>query len=145
MLGGKKDNNGRSGTIIPASTSHGLNSLVQGTELTGDINAGNDIRIDGSIKGTLNCKSKVIIGPTGMIDGEVNCANAVIEGKFKGKLVVKELLHIKESANIEGAIHTGKIIVQSGAVFNVTCQMGSGSFPKSSNQAKEIAKETATA
>lgn len=145
MLGGKKDNNGRSGTIIPASTSHGLNSLVQGTELTGDINAGNDIRIDGKIKGNLTCKSKVIIGPTGIIEGDVQCQNAVIEGNFNGNLTVKELLHVKETASMKGKIYTGKIIVQSGAVFNVSCQMGSGSLPKSHQQAKEIAKESATA
>ncbi|MCB0663510.1 MAG: polymer-forming cytoskeletal protein [Saprospiraceae bacterium] len=145
MLGGKKDNNGRSGTIIPASTSHGLNSIVQGTALTGDINAGNDIRIDGTIKGNLTCKSKVIVGPTGVIEGDVHCQNAVVEGKFKGNLTVRELLHVKESASMEGKIYTGKIIVQSGAVFNVSCQMGADSLPKSNSQAREIVKESATA
>ena len=33
-----------------------------------------------------------------MIDGEVKCQNAVIEGKFYGKLRVSELLSVKESA-----------------------------------------------
>ena len=56
-----------------------LNSLVKGTVLEGTISSENDIRIDGIIKGTLTCKAKVIIGPTGFIDGEVRC-----EGQERG-------------------------------------------------------------
>ena len=100
-----------------------LNSLVKGTVLEGTISSENDIRIDGIIKGTLTCKAKVIIGPTGFIDGEVRCENAIIEGKFEGNLKVNDLLHVKETAIVNGDIKTNKLVVQSGAVFNVLCNM----------------------
>lgn len=148
MLGGKKDSNQRSGNIIPAATTHALNSLVQGTAMTGDIKADSDIRIDGALKGTLQCKSKVIIGPTGSVEGEVKCANAVIEGRFEGILFVSELLHVKETARISGKINTEKIIVQSGAVFNVTCQMGNAPAgngnSRTTQEQKEFVKSAAT-
>ena len=35
-----------------------------------------------------------------------------------------ELLNIKESAKINGDVSTGKLVVQPGAIFNVTCNMG---------------------
>ncbi len=108
----------------PTSTSNGLNSLVKGTMVEGTINSDSDIRIDGKIKGKLICDSKVIIGPSGEVEGEIDCLNAVIEGKFEGKLNVKELLNVRESAAINGEVNTNKLIVQSGAVFNVSCTMG---------------------
>lgn len=111
----------------PSSTStHSLNSLVLGTSVEGTIKADSDIRIDGSIKGKLFCDAKVIIGPTGVVEGEVKCQNAVIEGKFEGVLHVTELLNVRETAQISGDVTTGKLIIQSGAVFNVTCSMEGG-------------------
>lgn len=105
-----------------------LYSLVKGTVLEGTISSENDIRIDGIIKGTLT-KAKVIIGPTGFIDGEVRCENAIIEGKFEGNLKVNDLLHVKETAIVNGDIKTNKLVVQSGAVFNASCNMNDSAKP----------------
>ena len=111
-------------TSAETSGSSGINSLGQGTKITGDINAKNDIRIDGEIEGNIKCSGKVILGPKGSIKGEIDCQSGVIEGTINGLLKVAELLHVKESANITGEIQTQKLMVQSGAVFNVKCQMG---------------------
>ncbi len=110
-------------SILP-STSHSLNTIVNGTVIEGTIKSESDIRVDGVIKGSLNCNAKVIIGPTGFIEGEVRCQNAVIEGKFEGTLQVTELLNVRETAQVLGDVRTNKLIVQSGAVFSVACQMG---------------------
>ena len=119
----KKENNKRSQSLS-TGTSHALNSLVRGTSVEGTIHSESDIRIDGSLKGNLNCKSKVIIGPEGRIEGNVQCHSAVIEGKLDGHITVAELLNVRETAEINGEVFTEKLIVQSGAKFNVTCTMG---------------------
>ena len=106
------------------NTGNSFNSLVNGTHIEGNVTSEKDIRIDGRIKGNLYCDAKVVIGPTGAIEGEIRCVNAVIEGTFQGKLHVQELLNVRETADIRGDVHTGKLIVQSGAVFNVKCSMG---------------------
>jgi len=119
-----KDSQSSQNGSTSTAPSGATNSLVQGTSVEGTIIAGSDIRIDGSLKGVLDCKGRVIIGPDGSIDGEVNCQNAVIEGKFIGKLQVKELLNVRETANIQGEVLTGKLLVQPGAIYNVSCSMG---------------------
>lgn len=102
------------------SGSHGLNSVNEGTTLVGDLKAESDIRVDGTIKGNLDCKAKVIIGPNGNIDGEVICENAVIEGGFNGKLVVKDMLQLKETAKVTGEVITRKIAMMAGCDFEGT-------------------------
>ncbi|MBK6932968.1 MAG: polymer-forming cytoskeletal protein [Saprospirales bacterium] len=109
-----------------SSAPNALNTLVKGTVVEGTLRCDNDLRVDGVIKGKLHCKSKVIIGPTGSVEGEIHCQNAVIEGRFKGILQVSELLNVRETAEIEGDITTNKLLVQSGARFNVTCKMEAG-------------------
>ena len=124
MFKNKSKENGTSSSSNSSVISGSTNSLVAGTNIEGTINAGSDIRIDGSLKGTLICNGRVIIGPEGKVDGEINCQNAVIEGSFQGKISVKELLNVRESANIQGDVITGKLLVQPGAIYNVHCNMG---------------------
>ncbi|MEP7321427.1 MAG: polymer-forming cytoskeletal protein [Saprospiraceae bacterium] len=110
-------------SLSSGGTSSALNSVVNGTRIDGKVHCEHDIRIDGHLKGSLTCNSKVIIGPTGIVDGDIECENAVIEGHFIGILTVRDSLQVKESANIKGDINTDKLVVHSGAVFNVSCLM----------------------
>lgn len=123
MFGGKEKTQ-TTKTASSATALNGLNSLVKGTEIEGKVSAKSDIRVDGTIKGSLDCASKVIIGPTGYIEGQINCENAMIEGRFEGTLNVKGLLNVRKTASINGEITTSKLIVEAGAIFNVSCHMG---------------------
>jgi len=125
MFGNSKiEQKNKSNGVITAASTTSSNSLVQGTSVEGSLQADKDIRIDGTLKGSLNCKGKVIIGPTGNIIGDITCENAVIEGRFEGILIVGDVLHVKETAKIEGDVSTQKLIVQPGSIFNVKCKMG---------------------
>lgn len=129
MFKGKKKSADTDANINTSSApSGGSNSIVAGTSFTGDISANNDIRIDGDLNGNLTCQGRVIIGSSGSVVGEIQCTNAVIEGRFEGKLNVTELLNVKEAASITGEIATEKLLVQAGALFNVTCKMGGQTF-----------------
>ena len=102
-----------------------INIIRKGTEITGDVTCSGDIRIDGRLKGTLNSQGKVVVGESGVIDGEIICKNADISGTIKAKLVVKELLQLKVTANIHSDINTNKLSIEPGANFTGSCNMGS--------------------
>lgn len=136
MFNSKKDNTEMS-TNQRDSAPSGINSLGSNTSIKGDLTAKADIRLDGELTGNLNCGGKLILGPKGKIKGEIICNNAVIEGKIEGVLKVKDHLHVKETAQIMGEISTSKLTVQSGAVFNVKCDMGGQTIaPKTMPQVK---------
>lgn len=122
-----------------------LNTLVKGTVVEGTIRSDSDIRIDGTVKGKLNCAAKVIIGPTGNVDGEIKCQNAVIEGKFTGNIFVSELLNVRETAEINGDVHTHKLTVQSGSVFNVAVHMTDQPAANGSTGGQNSMKNVSTA
>src|SRR5512133_3540225 len=89
-----------------------INLISNGTDITGDIISNGDIRIDGSVTGTLNTKGKVVIGPTGKIKGEVFCKNSEISGIIEGKITVSQLLNLKTSCRILGDIATSKLSIE---------------------------------
>lgn len=101
-----------------------VNIVGAETVIEGSIVAEGDIRIDGHVKGSLRSKSKVVVGSTGTIDGDITCENADISGKVIGKIAVKELLSLKSTALVEGDISTSKLVVEADAKFNGNCRMG---------------------
>ena len=105
-------------------TTSSINLIGAGTVVEGDIKSNGDIRIDGSVVGNIVSKSKVVVGATGSIDGNVTSQNADVSGGIRGKVTVNELLFLKSSANIQGDIITGKLVVEVGATFTGTCNMG---------------------
>lgn len=116
----KSDEKGVS-TSLPSPNA--FNTLAAGTVIEGNVRSASDIRVDGSIFGNLTCDAKVIIGPAGIIEGDIVCSSAHIEGKYKGKLQVGDLLNIREHAVVTGEVSTQKLIVQAGALFNGSCVM----------------------
>lgn len=123
MFGKKTETQSSSGSVR-SSNSLLHNSLVKGSRLEGNVSSSSDFRIDGTFIGNLSCEARVIIGPTGAFKGEIDCENAIIEGKFDGNLRIREILEVRESAIIEGDVVTHRLIVQSGSVFDVNCSMG---------------------
>jgi len=101
----------------------GHNQINQGTRIDGEITCESDIRIDGAVNGYLLAKAKVVIGETGAVLGDIVCENADVSGKLEGTIRVKDVLHLKSTANIKGDIITQKLIVDSGAILNGTCSM----------------------
>jgi cytoskeletal protein CcmA (bactofilin family) len=100
------------------------NTIGKGTSINGDIETFGNIRIDGKVIGNIKTKSKLVLGNTSHIEGNVLAQNAEIEGEVKGVVEITELLVLKPSAVIHGDIISNKLIVESGATFNGSCKMG---------------------
>ena len=107
------------------------NRIERSTKITGEIVSEADFRIDGTLEGTITTSGKVVIGKEGVIIGNVNCSFADVEGKFSGKMEVKESLSLKSTSSVEGEVIIGKLIVESGASFNAKCSMRSAKEVKS--------------
>lgn len=101
-----------------------VNIIAKGTQVQGSINTNGDCRIDGIVKGNIMSKAKVIIGQSGVVEGNVVCANIEIEGNVKAEtLSVSELIFLKSTANLIGNITAGKIAIEPGAEFSGNCKM----------------------
>ena len=91
-----------------------LNLLSEGTQITGDLHASNDIRIDGELKGKIFTKGRLVIGQMAKVEGEVNSPNVDILGTMEGNIV---------STVFSGTIKAAYIAIESGAVFNGECHI----------------------
>lgn len=112
---------------VAEEISNSSNNIGKGTFLEGTIETFGNIRIEGKVKGDVKSKSKIALGESSQIEGNILAQNADIEGEVKGRVEVSELLVLKSTAVIHGDILTGKMVIENGAVFNGSCKMGTPS------------------
>jgi cytoskeletal protein CcmA (bactofilin family) len=113
-----------------------INIIGSGTTIKGDIDCNGDMRIDGKVTGNLKISGKIVIGPTGDINGQITCKNSEIEGKVDGKIFVAELLVLKSTAAILGDISTTKLAIEPGATFTGNCKMDGSKAPQANVEQK---------
>jgi cytoskeletal protein CcmA (bactofilin family) len=105
--------------IVKSSTMIG-----KGTVIEGNIETLGSISVDGKLIGNIKCKSKVIVGQSAEIEGNLHSQNAEIAGHVKGLVEISDLLILKPTAVIDGDINASKLKVEEGAVINGNCKMG---------------------
>ncbi len=135
MFNSKKPNNNN---FNPSN----LNIINAGTTIVGDLNSEGDMRIDGTVKGYVSSKARLVLGNTCKIEGDIKAANVEISGEVDGNIFVTELLTVKATAKINGDIISGKLIIESGAEFNGKCSMkdGKNTLKKITNEEQPTAK-----
>jgi cytoskeletal protein CcmA (bactofilin family) len=107
----------------PAFNPNNLNIINAGTTILGDLNSEGDMRIDGTVKGYVSSKARLVLGNTCKVEGDIKAVNLELSGEVNGNIYVTELLTVKASAKINGNIVSNKLIIEAGAEFNGNCAM----------------------
>jgi cytoskeletal protein CcmA (bactofilin family) len=127
------------------SSSNSATLISSGTILRGDVKSENDLRIDGTIHGHVRSSAKIIVGPSGFVEGNIEGAHADITGKVKGNITVQELLQLREKCNVEGNINATKLQIDPTAVLNGKCLMGPQAASVVLMSTPDVQQTTATA
>ena len=110
--------------VRKTDASSAINMIGSGTVITGDIKSQGDIRVDGSLSGSIETQGKVVVGQGGVVEGDVICKDADVAGVLKAKITVSQLLSLKSSAKLNGDIIANKLSIEPGATFTGSCSMG---------------------
>ncbi|MFO7769085.1 MAG: polymer-forming cytoskeletal protein [bacterium] len=102
-----------------------MNTLVgNGTVIEGTLNISSSIRVDGKVKGRINCSDTLLVGKTGVVEASVKVKSATIGGRVEGDIQAQEVVILEGKSTVMGDVTTKKLIIEEGAVFNGTCRMG---------------------
>lgn len=107
-----------------SESSGNFNKIIEGTKIVGDVIADQNMQIDGEIKGNITTSAKIFIGENGVVNGNLTCVEAEIEGTINGTLSIEGLLTLRNTSKINGDIFTTRIQIDEGAAFNGVCNMG---------------------
>lgn len=94
-----------------------LEALIgSNSEFRGDISAQGTLRVDGKITGNIIADS-VILGDGASVTGNIKARCVVIGGRIDGNIDAEELVEIKHTGKLYGDIHTRKLSVAEGGIF----------------------------
>jgi cytoskeletal protein CcmA (bactofilin family) len=110
------------------TSGNGTTLISAGTTLKGDINSSSDLRIDGTIIGNIVSSAKIVVGGSGVVEGDISGNQADIVGKVSGNIRTKELLQLRGESVITGNLYAGKLQVEPTATFNGQCHMGANNM-----------------
>lgn len=92
--------------------------LTNGTTVKGKISSEGDMRIDGDIKGSIDCAGKVVLGESSKLEVTLASRQMNLNGTLTGDITIAEHLTIGSTGVIEGSVQTHKLSVAQGAVIN---------------------------
>jgi len=96
-----------------------INTIVgPNTNLTGNIETGGFTRIDGSIRGNVKAKGRVVIGERARMKGNVTGTNVTVGGVVYGNIISDGHLVILSTAIVIGDVITRRIQADDGCFIN---------------------------
>ena len=123
----------------PAS-GNGTTLISAGTKLKGDISSSSDLRIDGTVLGNIHSTAKIVIGSSGIVEGDISGNQADIVGKVSGNIHTKELLQLRGECVVTGNLFAGKLQVEPSATFNGQCHMGANIVEMNKDEQQSVVK-----
>lgn len=119
---------------------NGTTLIGTGTTLKGDISSSSDLRIDGTIIGNITSSAKIVIGSSGVVEGDITGNQVDVVGKVSGNIRAKELLQLRGDAVVNGNIYAGKLQMEPTATFNGQCHMGANIVEMNNNEQQAAAR-----
>lgn len=117
----KDDGNARSSTRAGNETT--LSIISAGTTISGDIECGGVLKVEGRIDGSVRQAKQVMLAKDGAINGDVTAHEIVVGGVIDGNVSSGDRLELQPTAVVNGDITTKSIIVMEGARINGSVRM----------------------
>ena len=116
-------------TIIPSSC-----------HITGEIKASGDMRINGTISGTITAEKTVYVLRQGNVEGDIYAEKVVVDGKVKGTCA-SVMVEINADGFIDGTIESNDLSInKSGRFYGVSKPMAAKKEPM--EREKPVIKES---
>ena len=102
-----------------------LNGFMdQGTEFEGELRFKDTFRIDGSLKGRIVSDNTLIVGESGRVDADIECAVVSIRGTVSGRVHGRERIELLAGSRVQATLVSPKLVIEEGAFFQGQCDMG---------------------
>jgi cytoskeletal protein CcmA (bactofilin family) len=101
-----------------------LNGFMdQGTEFEGELRFKDTFRIDGSLKGRIVSDNTLIVGESGRVDADIECAVVSIRGTVTGRVHGRERIELLAGSRVQATLVSPKLLIEEGAYFQGQCDM----------------------
>jgi len=91
--------------------------------IEGDIQGSENLQVEGKFKGSIKLAGDIYIGPTGVVEADVEADIVVIQGQLSGNVTARKQLQIQSSGKLIGDCTAHSIDIKEGAHFEGRSKM----------------------
>jgi len=92
----------------------------------GTFNLTRDLRVEGQVKGTINCQGTFYVAEGAQVSAEVEAENISVAGDLDGDVVCRGRLQILPTGKVRGKITTTTLVINEGAFYEGELVMNGG-------------------
>jgi len=101
-----------------------ISIVGMGMKFVGDCETDGALRIEGTVEGSVRAGGEVVIGPKGVVQGDVHARDATVAGTVTGRLIADGRLELRDTSRLDGEVFAARIRVGDGAIVNAALHMG---------------------
>ncbi len=83
----------------------------------GDFVAERDLRVEGNVKGSIECHGTLYIAEGAVVAAKVTAENITVAGDLSGETRCRGKLHLLPTGRVRGRVGTAALVVSEGAIY----------------------------
>jgi cytoskeletal protein CcmA (bactofilin family) len=112
------------GAQAPADAPESMSVIDQYSNFDGTYNSTRDLRIEGQVKGTIECRGTLHIAQGANVSAQVEAENISVAGELDGEITCRGKLQLLPSGRVTGKINTVTLVIHEGAFYEGELEMG---------------------
>jgi cytoskeletal protein CcmA (bactofilin family) len=100
-------------------------SVDASSELEGKLRCKQTLRIDGYVKGEVECERTVLVGEGARVFASIAADEVQIAGTVEGNIAARRKITLERTANVKGDLTTPGIVIEEGAKLSGRIVIGS--------------------
>lgn len=92
--------------------------IDQFSRFDGTFVAERDLRVDGEVKGTINCHGTLFVAQGAVVSASIEAENITVAGELTGEIRCRGRLRLLPSGKLKGKVRTRAMVVAEGAIYD---------------------------
>jgi len=97
--------------------------LSKKVKIEGEIQGNEDLHVEGHFKGSIKITGDIFIGPTGIVEADIEADNIIVQGQISGNVLARKQLQLQSSGRLLGDCSALTIDIKEGALFEGRSKM----------------------
>jgi cytoskeletal protein CcmA (bactofilin family) len=100
----------------------------------GDFVAERDLRVEGNVKGSIECHGTLFVAEGAVVSAKVTAENITVAGDLSGETRCRGKLHLLPTGRVHGRVSTAALVITEGAIYEGALAMAEDAQPETAPQ-----------
>lgn len=113
----------RGSDVVDADPDDTYSVIDRNSIFDGTFHTTRDLRVEGEVKGTIDCKGTLFVAEGATVGAKVEAENITVAGDLNGDIRCRGRLQIQPSGRVRGKVNTQTLVINEGAYYEGQLEM----------------------